>query len=50
MEYAQEEIVILFFMREKKENFLLRLVGTWSIAAVGARGGAQYCKSLQVNP
>lgn len=50
MEYAQEEIVILFFMREKKENFLLRLVGTWSIAEVGARGGAQYCKSLQVNP
>lgn len=39
MEYAQEETVIIFFMREKKKN-LVRLVGMWSSAEVGA-GGAE---------
>lgn len=37
MEYAQEETVIIFFMREKKKN-LVRLVGMWSSAEVGAGG------------
>lgn len=47
MEYAQEEIVIFFMREKKKEKFLLRLMGTWSIAEVGARGELSTAKAFR---
>lgn len=49
MEYAQEKVVIIFFMRAKK-NIFGETDGDVEQCRGGGLGGAQYRRRLQVNP